>query len=332
MDREAPFVLVNDKGGNGIVFSKGNHTIKVQAFDTIKVLRGTVPIDEYNVIFEVTEIDDPTSPPEGTTTPETTTIPEVTTTLTAETAITPLTTARPTSDLDLDAVFLLIGQSNMAGRGYMRSKDMAYIVNTWLLCNDTLAWVPAKNPLNWYSTIRKRDDVQRIGPGYGFSLKLQRVLPGLNVGLVVQARGATKIKHWQKGNERGYYANAVKLALEAKKSGPLKAVLWHQGESDRDQTSTYMKRLTTLIRDLRTDLEDPNLPFIAGQLANPSVDGEYDLFNEMIVDLPNVVDNTGVVLVDETIGTDDRSHFDCKGQIRVGKRYCDEFLALATSI
>ena len=65
-------------------------------------------------------------------------------------------------------VYLLIGQSNMAGRAPF-TKDEAGEIPRCFLLNAQDRWEPAKNPLNRYSTIRKGLGMQKMNPGYGFA-------------------------------------------------------------------------------------------------------------------------------------------------------------------
>lgn len=51
-------------------------------------------------------------------------------------------------------VYLLIGQSNMAGRAPIAETETAPMQGVYLL-NGEDKWEPASNPLNRYSTIRK---------------------------------------------------------------------------------------------------------------------------------------------------------------------------------
>lgn len=62
-------------------------------------------------------------------------------------------------------IYLLIGQSNMAGRATMLPSDTTDIVTGVFLLNDKGIPEPAKAPLNRYSTIRKGMKMQQIGPG-----------------------------------------------------------------------------------------------------------------------------------------------------------------------
>lgn len=67
------------------------------------------------------------------------------------------------------------------------------------------------------------------------------------------------------------YNESVTQTLEAlAAAGPratLKGILWHQGESDQSRWSEYEAQLDRLITKYRTDLGNPNLPFVVGQMT-----------------------------------------------------------------
>ena len=68
-----------------------------------------------------------------------------------------------------DRVFLMIGQSNMAGRAPLEDGDEKPIKGV-LLLDDEGKWIAANNPLNRFATDRKNLSMQRIGPGFGFEI------------------------------------------------------------------------------------------------------------------------------------------------------------------
>ena len=49
-------------------------------------------------------------------------------------------------------LFLLIGQSNMAGRGKVEAQDREPLPRVWML-NKALAWVPAIDPVHFDKTV-----------------------------------------------------------------------------------------------------------------------------------------------------------------------------------
>ena len=232
-------------------------------------------------------------------------------------------------------VFLLIGQSNMAGRGYMAEGDEDVFDENVFLLDDAGNVVPARNPLNQFSSVRKGLPMQRIGPGFGFAMKLSRQT-GRKILLVVNARGGTTISQWAKGDGgEGYYEEAVRRAQQAMEYGTLKAIIWHQGCGDSRNTDTYMVNLAAFVRDLRADL-GTEVPFIAGELGQwrPNVAA----FNEMIHTISEYIpdsdwvssDGCMPIVTDKSNGEPDLKdpHFDRTSQLLIGERYADKVLMM----
>ena len=234
-------------------------------------------------------------------------------------------------------VFLLIGQSNMAGRGYMIDGDEDIIDSNVFLLNEAGEPVPATNPLNQYSSIRKELSRQQICPGLGFAMKMSRKT-GRKILLVVNARGGTTIAQWAKGpGGDGFYEEAVRRTQQAMKYGTLKAILWHQGCGDSKKTDTYMASLSAFVQNLRSDL-GVQVPFIAGELGRwrPHVAA----FNEMIHSISEYIPLSDWVSSDGCLprGTADcpepnmkDAHFGRESQILLGERYADKVLKMCYS-
>ena len=187
-------------------------------------------------------------------------------------------------NLDL---YLVIGQSNMAGRAEIRAQDMTPLEKVYLFTGDTgTPWVRANNPLNRFSTIRKVISMQRLSPAYSFA-KTMATSTKREIGLVVNARGGTSIVQWLPGTH--YYQEAIQRTKQAMQYGTLKGIIWHQGESDSDslRTSMYLGRLEILINAFREEFENPMLPLVAGQVSE---DRERRIpFNNMILELPDFI-------------------------------------------
>lgn len=225
-------------------------------------------------------------------------------------------------------VYLLIGQSNMAGRGWMEAQDtLAPIEGVWLLGPEDTP-VPAKNPLNQYSTIRKSLDMQQICPGTEFSHAMYEH-NGRKILLVVNAKGGSRLDEWEEGTE--FYNEAVRRTLEACKYGTLKGILWHQGCSDctEERLATYLDRLTGMVASLRLDLGvDEKVPFIAGELGywiNMSSE-----FNEMIHGISGAIPGSGWVSAEGCGMRADESdpHFSREGQLLLGHRYAEKYIKM----
>ncbi len=221
-------------------------------------------------------------------------------------------------------IYLLIGQSNMAGRAEIEPQDRDSLNHVWLFTGTGgKEWEKAANPLNKYSTVRKELSMQKLGPGYSFARKMADASPGREIGLVVNARGGTALSEWMPGEN--LYNEAVKRAKAAMKYGTLKGIVWHQGESDVSKSDIYLGKLTLMIEKLRSELGNSALPFVAGQLSEARP--ERKVFNQMILLLPQKVAKTGVATSEDT-ATIDSTHFDSRSQRLLGERYATEMLRL----
>ena len=218
--------------------------------------------------------------------------------------------------------YLLIGQSNMAGRAPFTEAESGAVEGAYLL-NGEDEWEPAKNPLNRHSTIRKGLGMQKMNPGYGFSKTMLKETKGISIGLVVNAKGGTRIEQWKKGTQ--FYKEAVRRAKVAQKTGIIRGILWHQGESNNGNPEGYLDQLKTLVVDLRRDLGVADLPFIAGQINSaPAI-------NDQIAKLPETLPATGFVS-SEGLKARDRWHFDAVSMKLLGKRYAEEILRLQAQL
>jgi len=217
-------------------------------------------------------------------------------------------------------IYILIGQSNMAGRAQVPDEAKGAMDGVYLLNADN-QWEPATHPLNQYSTVRKGMGMQKLNPGYGFAKKMREANPDIQIGLIVNAKGGTKIERWL-GKSKLYWGIRGR-AKAFKDTGQIKGVLWHQGESNSGNPEDYLEQLKTLITNLRNDLEDPGLPFVAGQIR-------YDppqKINDEIAKLPEQVHLTGVAS-SQGLTTYDRWHFDTESQIKLGERYAEQMVKL----
>ena len=158
-------------------------------------------------------------------------------------------------------LYLLIGQSNMAGRGRMSAEDRKPREGI-LMLNAENQWVPAAHPLHFDKTSAG------VGLGMSFAETMAKQNPGVTIGLIPCAVGGTPLSRWVKGGDLSQAAIArAKVAMEA---GQLRGILWHQGESDsaRERTAnTYGQRLAQMVADLREALGAKDVPFVAGELG-----------------------------------------------------------------
>ena len=246
---------------------------------------------------------------------------------------------------DMD-VFLCIGQSNMAGRGKMQEGDDAVIPGVYVL-DDNDRPVPAKAPLNIYSTVRKGASVQGINPAWQFS-KDVAAETGRKILLVVNARGNTSIGMWKKNSTYelvysqkesddeekwglpipGLYSEAVRRTKEAQKYGTLKGILWHQGEANHSTNQdSYKSALAGIVSNLRSDLgvEAEDVPFVVGQIGQTTYD-DGDQINGTLSSVGDYITNGWCA---SSVGCEmnsDNLHFSRAGQMLLGGRYADIIL------
>ena len=121
-------------------------------------------------------------------------------------------------------IYLLIGQSNIAGRAPIEFQDLDSINDGFLFTGkDGKLWEKMANPINKYSTIRKDLAIQKLSLGYEFSKELYKNYPEKKIGLVVNARGGTSIEEWEPGGK--LYNAALNQTQKALKSGLLKGII-----------------------------------------------------------------------------------------------------------
>jgi hypothetical protein len=120
-------------------------------------------------------------------------------------------------------LFLLIGQSNMAGRGKVEQQDQVENPKIQMLTKD-LKWVPARDPLHFDKPIAG------VGLGSQFARTVWQADTNATIGLIPCAVGGTTLDQWKPGG--ALYKAAVARTQEAQKHGQLAAILWHQGEGD----------------------------------------------------------------------------------------------------
>lgn len=220
-------------------------------------------------------------------------------------------------------IFVLAGQSNMAGRGKpVEPQDQTPHPRVLVLGQDK-SWKPAVDPLHW-----DKPPVVGVGLGLSFAKAVADALPDKTIGLVPTAFGGSSISQW--GKDAKHYVNAIELAGAALKDGTLAGILWHQGESDTkpEAAEQYQAKLDELIERFRTDLKTDDAPFIAGTLAEKSAGSEQ--INAIFRSLPDRLAKAGVVEAKGLQLSSDNVHFNAASYREFGKRYAAEWLRMTT--
>jgi len=228
-------------------------------------------------------------------------------------------------------LYLLAGQSNMAGRGKIGEQDTTIHPNVYVL-NKENKWQLAVDPLHF-----DKPKMVGVGPGLTFGKTMADFKKGIKIGLIPCAAGGSSIDSWTVGGyhkqTKSYpYDEAIKRTKIAMKTGTLKGILWHQGESNSkpECLKVHQEKLAALIVNFREELEIPNLPFIVGKLGDFYVlkNPNAKEMNTILENLPNVVKNTACVKVSGFTDKGDETHFDSKSARELGRRYAKAMIKL----
>lgn len=223
-------------------------------------------------------------------------------------------------------LYLLVGQSNMAGRGTVEDQDKSPHPRVLVLDKNGI-WETATEPLHWDKPSAG------VGPGLAFGREITRLNPKIVVGLIPCAVGGSPVDAWQPGvyfpaTRSHPWDDAIQRAKIAMQKGTLKGILWHQGESDckPELAPFYEKKLHSLIQRFRSELKADGLPFIAGQMGKFSETPwtpETEHVDKAHRDLPKKIANTAFVGSEQLNHRGDRLHFDSRSSRELGRRYAE---------
>jgi hypothetical protein len=234
---------------------------------------------------------------------------------------------KPGADPDFH-LYLLVGQSNMAGRAPLDAAAKTGHPRVMML-DKSNQWVAATDPLHF-----DKPAVAGVGPGFTFGQNLAAQAPEkVRIGLIPCAVGGSSIEAWQAG---GYdkatkthpYDEALARVRVAQQSGEIKGIIWHQGESDSspEKAAVYLPKLIRLIAAFRRELDKEQLPFVAGELGY--YQEAYKNINQQLESLPRQVPHTAVVTAKGLNHKGDGTHFDAESARELGRRYAAAMLRL----
>lgn len=156
--------------------------------------------------------------------------------------------------------FLLIGQSNMAGRGFLNEVSPIHDEGIKMLRNGR--WQVMAEPINYDRPF------SGIGPAASFAKAWRDENPGEEIGLIPCADGGSSLDEWAPGG--ALFDHAVMQAKLAQRLSRIDGILWHQGETDcPDQcVAVYEEKLGQIMTALRDALGLPDVPLLVGGLGD----------------------------------------------------------------
>ena len=225
-------------------------------------------------------------------------------------------------------IYLLMGQSNMAGRGVLTDEYKNLQNSRVLMLNASNEWVIAKNPIHF-----DKPKSAGVGPGLAFGMGLADAFVKDTIYLVPCAVGGTSISKWEPGafdkaTNTHPYDDALLRIKEAMKIGKISGAIWLQGESDSNPKSSevYLAKLTVLIERVREVTNNHKLPFVVGELGQ--YNDHYKLINEELHKLPAAVSHTGIVTSEGLTHKGDSTHFNSASATIYGARFAVGMLKL----
>nr|WP_183558529.1 sialate O-acetylesterase [Mucilaginibacter sp. SP1R1]MBB6148366.1 hypothetical protein [Mucilaginibacter sp. SP1R1] len=247
-------------------------------------------------------------------------------------------------------IFICFGQSNMEGNAKIEAQDTINVDSRLRLLQAVDCADKGRIKDNWYTAIPPLARCTTgLTPGDYFGRTLVANLPKkIRIGIINVSVAGAKIEVFEKDTYQSYVANVpgwmkniiaeyggdpysriIELAKLAQKSGVIKGVLLHQGESNTNDT-LWTKKVNgiyvNLIKDL--NLKAKKVPLLAGELVNDDQNGACAVMNKIIATLPQKVPNSFVISSKGCTCSPDHLHFTAEGYRLIGKRYGETMLSI----
>ena len=228
---------------------------------------------------------------------------------------------------------LLIGQSNMAGRGDFG--EVPAIEHPRCLMMRNGRWIPMSEPINPDRAIFDAPFHSGIGLSASFAEAMAEANPDVKIGLIPCADGGTSLDDWTPGGL--LYDNAVFQVRQARRTSEVAAILWHQGENDSHteaDASAYRRRIADFFDHLRKDAGLDGVPLVIGELGrflDGYRDGRCRYWRIVNKALNDYAESDPLVAIASSAGLKckpDGVHFDSASQREFGRRYFKAYQSL----
>ncbi len=247
-------------------------------------------------------------------------------------------------------IFLCFGQSNMEGNARFEPQDTTAADSRVQVLQGVDCPDRGRIKDLWYTAVPPLCRCKTgLTPADYFGRTLANKLKKkIKIGIINVSVAGAKIEIFQKDSYQLYlatapawmknivaeyggdpYARLVALAKIAQKTGTIKGILLHQGESNTNDT-LWTKKVKNvydnLIKDL--NLKPQKVPLLAGELVSADQGGACASMNRIIATLPQVIPNSYVISSADCPGNRDYLHFTAEGYRILGKRYGVKMLEL----
>ncbi len=264
-------------------------------------------------------------------------------------------TDNPTTEEPKMSIFLCFGQSNMEGNAAVEDQDRVDVPSNFK------NMIVAKGDADHYGaaryTWRKADPplarfTTGLTPADYFGRKMvEKLGADHEVGIVMVAIGGASIEAFEKDKCKEYcsrtdhadwyknylaeydnnpYGVLVTAAKAAQKSGVIRGILLHQGETNNTDP-TWPETVKAIYNNLLTDLglDAAKCPLLAGEMLRQEEGGICWGHNAVIATLPTVIPTSYVISSEGCKGNGvDGFHFCAEGYRILGERYAAKMISV----
>ena len=231
-----------------------------------------------------------------------------------------------------ELVFVLAGQSNMAGYGTTANLPQAY------------RRTPSNVKFYFNGYPAKMSRFARFGPEVSFAHAMSRQYPHKTIKLIKFAVGGTSLFAWAPNwnlNKARITRNAsagplFKKLIQTirthtdKEGSQLSGILWMQGETDAKYpvaAHSYSQNLSHFVQALRRELQSPHLAFFMGQVDPPLKIFPYrEIVRKAQKNSSRSIRNSQLISTDGLKKRNDHLHYDTDGQLTLGMRFARAYI------
>jgi Carbohydrate esterase, sialic acid-specific acetylesterase len=258
-------------------------------------------------------------------------------------------------------VYLIGGQSNATGQGYMANLPTGFVPDPRVLLYSSGPphLDSGSTPNAWVPLRQASESPDRFGPELGFGNHIQELYPDRRIAIIKHAHTGTSLyADWAPGADASdaagfgpqfqVFVATVTPALQGLRDMGLhpviRAMLWQQGEADADRGGTvaqqYGQNLGAFIARVRAQWAAPAMLFVYGYVyPPPNVGAGRDLVRQAEHDVDQDSGNALAVPQAFVVATDDLEqraadpntplpndhiHFGTAGQLELGRRMADK--------
>ena len=247
-------------------------------------------------------------------------------------------------------IFLAFGQSNMEGQGDIEQEDINGVTDRFKMMPAIDFPKQKREAHKWYKAVPPLcRQWTHISPLDNFGRTLVENLPEkITVGVINVAVGGCSIdmfdedkceeyvkttENWLQQTAAEYGNHPFKVLMDAakiaQKSGIIKGILLHQGESNKgeeDWPESVKLIYERMLKEL--DLKSEDVPLLVGEVVRKEAGGMCYAHNEIIAKIHEVIKTGYAISSENCTSKGDGYHFDSSGNRLLGKRYAEKWLEI----